>query len=479
MRRENTTLKNIGKNIVSLVSGELLCRVIGAVVLLILPRYLGPANYGVYSLALSYLMLASIFAGYGLDGLFIKDVVRDKALSQKYFCTSLVIKESLSFLGVIILFIIIYAFNYPTKTVWAILIVSSAIFIRPFITTYSAVFRAYEKMEYNAGVETSSSLTRLLGFLVVISLGGGVLWIASIIVIDHLILALVGLFLINKKFFKINFETDRAFVKDIFKKSTPFFLVGFTAIIQSKVDLIMISKLATTVEVGLYSAANELISVLYMIPNLVATALFPVFSRLYHESSKSLVLAGNHAVKYIAIIGFPISAGIYFASYPIIKVIYGNDFMRSVEILQILGAGVCILFVANIIAYVLTASEQINHVTHANIISIVLNVALNFCLIPSWGAAGAALASLICAMFRLIYIYIILNSRFEDVVVLQNFIKPLIATGFMSGVLLSYNLNLGYIILIGTIIYGMSIFVLKTLKRDEIIMIRQAIPFIP
>ena len=67
MRRENTTLKNIGKNIISLVTGELLCRIIGAIVLLVLPRYLGPADYGVYSLALSYLMLASIFAGYGLE----------------------------------------------------------------------------------------------------------------------------------------------------------------------------------------------------------------------------------------------------------------------------------------------------------------------------------------------------------------------------------------------------------------------------
>lgn len=478
MNDKHTIFKNIGKNLISLATSQLVNRVLGAIVLLVLPRYLGPADYGIYMTALSFFGILCVFSGYGLDGLFIKDVSRDQTLSQRYFSANVVIKEMLSFLLLIILGLTIYALSYPANTILAILTLAPAVFFYSATNSYSAVFRAYEKMEYNAILEISVSLIRLLGVLIVIQLGGNIFWIISIIVISYLAFALIGFILINKKFFKITWAIDRHSIIDLFKKSTPFFLVSAVAVIQGQIGLIMLSKLGNNVEVGLFSAANELTNILYIVPNLTATVLFPVYSRQYHKSSESLVSASNLSLKYMAILGLPMSAGIYFVAPQVINFIFGSSFSGSALILQILGLGIWMLFIANTIAYVLTAADRIAYVTIGNTITVVLNIALNFLLIPVWGGAGAALSALISAIVSLIYFYIIINFSFEGLIIVKSFLKPLLATLTMSIAIWWMGTNLFLTILLGVITYGIAIYILKTLNKEELVMIRHMIPFI-
>lgn len=478
MNDKHTIFKNIGKNLISLATSQLVSRFLGTIVLLVLPRYLGPADYGVYMTAMSFFGILCVFAGYGLDGLFIKDVSRDQTISQRYFSTNVVIKELLSFLLLIILGLTIYALSYPAKTIMAILTLATAVFFYSIMNSYSAVFRAYEKMEYNAVLEISVNLIRLLGILIVIQLGGSILWIISTIVISQVVFSIIGYILINKIFFKVTWATNRHFIIDSFKKATPFFLVSAVAVIQGQIALIMLSKLGNNVEVGLFSGANELTNILYIIPNLTATVLFPVYSRQYHESSKSLVSASNLSLKYIVILGLPISAGIYFVAPQVIKLIYGSSFSGSVLILQILGLGICMSFITNTITYVLTAADRIAYVTAGNIITVVLNISLNFWLISVWGGVGAALSVLICAIVSFVYFYIIINSSFEGLVILKSFIKPLLATLIMCAVIWWIAANLFLTIALGMIIYGTTIYILKTLHKEELVMIRRMIPFI-
>ncbi|MCR4287535.1 MAG: polysaccharide biosynthesis C-terminal domain-containing protein, partial [Deltaproteobacteria bacterium] len=181
--------------------------------------------------------------------------------------------------------------------------------------------------------------------------------------------------------------------------------------------------------------------------------------------------------KYIGIIGFPISAGVYFVAPQVTDLIYGASFTGSVKTLQVLGLTVCILFISNIIAYILTAAERVNHVTHANASSVLVNIALNFWFIPIWGGMGAALATLVCSIIKSAYIYLVFAMNFKDVIVLKNLAKPLLATCFMSAVLWSFPSGLAATILLGVISYGFFLIILRTFSRDEILMFRQMIPY--
>ena len=478
MNDQTTALRNIGKNIISLTTSEIVGRVLGSITLLILPRYLGPADFGIYSLALSYFMLFSVSSNYGLNGLLIKDVARDKTLSQQYYVTNIVLKQLLSLFSLIILVMIVYILRYPLRDIKIILIISSALFFYSIAQTNSAVYRAYEKMEYNALLEISRSVIALIVVLLIVNLHGSIFWLAAISNITYFVLAALGTKIILIKFFKIKLKTSWPVMLDTFKNSTPFFLVSAVAIIQNRIDVIMISKLINNTEVGLFSAANELINVLYLIPNLISNVLFPIFSRQYHESSKSLVLASNLTIKYMAIAGLPISAGIYFVSPSIIMLIYGKAYSDAIDILRILGLGIFIIFVLSIMAYVLTAADKIKHVTFANILSIIGHIILNIWLIPIYGAEGAAIALLISGCISMIYLYKIYITSFDGTVVLNNITKPLLATLFMSVVLWWVNLNLVLTILLGVISYGIALVALRIIKREEILMLRQMIPFL-
>jgi len=478
MNPKAATLKNIGKNIVSLTTSEIVGRVLGSVTLLILPRYLGPADYGIYSLAISYFLLFSVAANYGLNGLFIKDVARDKTLSQQYYGTNIILKLLLTIFSFGMLCLALYLLRYPLRDVKIILMISSALFFYAITQTNSAVYRAYEKMEYNALLEISRSVLGLAGILLIVNLQGNIFWIASIINITYFLLAFLGTGIIHRKFFKIIWKTSGPLILNTFKNSTPFFLVSAVAIIQNRIDVIMISKLVNNTEVGIFSAANELINILYLIPNLVSNVLFPVFSRQYYESTKSLVASGNLTIKYMAIIGLPISAGIYFVAPSVIPLIYGADYANAVSVMRILGLGIFITFVLSLIAYVLTAADKIRHVTITNLLSILAHIALNFWLIPLYGAGGAAAALLISGCIGTVYLYRIYVTSFAGTVVLKSIIKPLLATLFMSLILWLVQINLPFTILLGVCSYTVALGALRIIDREEILMFRQMIPFL-
>jgi O-antigen/teichoic acid export membrane protein len=332
-------------------------------------------------------------------------------------------------------------------------------------------------MEYNALLAISRSVLALFGALIVVKLKADVLWLALIGTVTYIILAVMGIIIIHKKFFKLIWKTTQNSLVRTFQKSTPFFLVSAVAIIQGRVDIIMLSKFVKNDEVGLFSAANELIAVLYLVPSLIAAVLFPVFARQYHESSKSLVASGNLSIKYITMIGLPMSAGIYFVAPHVISLIYGKAFFAAEIILQILGASISVLFIASMIAYVLTAADRINHVTYANIFSIIIHITLNLWLIPIWGAKGAAVALLISGFISTAYLYMIYISSFEGAMVFKNITKPLLSTLIMGIILWWVNTNLIITVLTGAITYGVANYTLKSLNREEIRMIRYMIPY--
>jgi O-antigen/teichoic acid export membrane protein len=472
------TLKNIGKNILSLSISELVCRILGAITLLLLPRYLGPQNYGVYVLALSYLSIFSVVSNYGLDALFIKDVARDKNLTNLYFSTNVIIKALLSLLSMVVLLILIRYLNYPADTIKIIAIMSIALFFSSLSGTFTATFRAYEQMEYNAILSISRSLITLAGVIAVIKLNGTLTWIAILSVLSTVSLTLIGQHLINRKLIRIKWKTSLNSIKYAFRKSTPFFLASAIAVISNRIDIIMISKLSTDYEVGIFNAGYELINVLYIIPSLLSTVLFPVFSRQYAESSSSLIRSSTLSIKCIIIIALPMSAGLYIIAPQIVQLFYGNAFNGSVKVLQIFSLGISILFVGYIIAYILMATELLKYVIWSNTVSVIMNILLNVWFIPQWMAKGAAYSALICTIGRGIFVYAVSRKKFKEIAVMNNILKPFIAT-FMMGICIWWlNVNVFATVVLGIIIYTISIYLLKVLTKEELGMIRRMLPFL-
>ena len=138
--------QTIAKNAVWLFSGQMIGRLLRAVVVIYAARVLGAASWGAFSYALGIAAFLTIFSDIGINALITKEASRNPELKDRYLSTALFTK-----LGLLVFFIagVIIFFPYLTKIEEASAIMPILIFVFAFDTLRdlgSAVSRALEKM---------------------------------------------------------------------------------------------------------------------------------------------------------------------------------------------------------------------------------------------------------------------------------------------------------------------------------------------
>ena len=84
-------------------------------------------------------------------------------------------------------------------------------------------------------------------------------------------------FRLSKKFLSYKFWNKINWDKEILKPALIFSILSFTVLLTTRIDLIMISILGTSKDVGIYGVPYQITHIAMNIRNLVATAFFPIF----------------------------------------------------------------------------------------------------------------------------------------------------------------------------------------------------------
>ena len=232
------------------------------------------------------------------------------------------------------------------------------------------------------------------------------------------------------------------------------------------IDSIMLSKLRSISEVGIYAAASNIVLALIFIPMMYANAIYPVISRLYISSKKTLKLAYERSFKYMLIIGLAVSAGVYSTSDKIILLLYGESYKASSIVLSILAWYLFLRFVNVISGFTLSSIDRQRSRLFSQGSAALLSIALNMIFIPAYGFIGAAIATLITEIiFFLIYTSFIFKYGIR-INIIMIFVKPVIAALSMVAVL-SFIENLFAAILLGAFVYIATLFVLRTIDNED------------
>jgi O-antigen/teichoic acid export membrane protein len=158
-----------------------------------------------------------------------------------------------------------------------------------------------------------------------------------------------------------------------------------------RVDVLLVSVLTNAREVGLYSLATTLVELVYLAPMTLGLA---GLSTLTHaDEPRALVFTADYARQNLAL-ATVLALAVATVSYPLVIVLYGRAWSGSILPLIILSAGVIALAVEGPVRAMLLRIARPLAVSVASAFAFMVNVALNFALIPAMGISGAALASL-------------------------------------------------------------------------------------
>lgn len=470
-------VQKIAKNIGMLAISQLVINILAFILLIFVARYFGPAEYGVYSFAISFTALFAVFADIGISQFMIRDIARNHELSSEYLTNVSVIKIILSVITFGLIALTINLMHYPADVVYIVYLFGIYTILTSFSLMLMSLFQAFEKMEYMAAVTTIEKLILISLGLYVLFLGYGLTTLAYVYIFSGIMSVIVSFLIIITKISKPLPKINITIWKTITINSIPFGLNTLFGILFFQIDTVFLSVLQNDVAVGLYNAAyNPLLALGTVLSTMVVSAIYPVMSRYFISSRDSLKHLTVTNSKYMAIIGFPIAVGAFILADQFIELFYADQFTGSVIAFQILALFIPIRLISSITGTLLTSINKQGIRTISVCISSIFNIILNLALIPSFSYVGASIATVLSEIF-LYYVFIyFINKYYQKINLKNHYIKPIIASVVM-GVIIYYfrGINLFLLIIIGTLIYFTILILLKTFNEEDKNLFKQII----
>ncbi len=476
--RNRSTRQTITKNIFWLSISQVGSRLIRAIIIIYSARVLGAAEYGVFSYALSLAGFFTVFADLGINQILTRELVREPKKQQYFFSTAFWLKMAvLTLTAVLIIFAAPHFSKIEAAKILIPLVALITIFdgLRDF--TLSS-FRAAEKMEYEALLTIITNVAITVFGFAAIAVSATAKSLTLSYAFSVAIGFVAGLFILKENFLKIFSHFKKELVKPILTAAFPIVFTALLGVFMLNTDIIMIGWWRTPEEVGYYSAGQRILQILYTLPAILATSMFPILNRFVSrkekEKEKSLM---EKTMAMVYGVAAPIFVGGVILATSIIKFIYGKEYLPAVLSFQVLLLTPFLIYPLMLLGNLILAHNEQSKLKLPVFFGAVGNIALNVLLIPPFGIVGSAIATVIAQFLNVGLTWRAAKkiSDFSTLKYLKKIFASAIIMGFFSMVFNFTGLNVMINIILSAGIYFYSLYLMKEETFKDILSL---IPFL-
>ena len=444
-------MDRIFKNTSSLFSAHLISR-LGSLVITIwlMPRYFSESEFGGYFVAIALTNLIASLTELGMQNPLIREMTLHLQQTRHYLGNALIVRAILSIIAYSIM-IISGIFLYTPLIVEMIVFLGLAEIANSLAQLYRCVFRANEKMKYEAlTVIAERGVFLLLGGGAIL-FGYGLVAVCQAMLIAGCINLILSVVLTRYRFTPLSFQPSRETVKVLMQQALPFAIGNLFHILYFRVDAIMMSKLSPDgVDANTwYGLGYTIVNAFTILPGaFMMGAMFPVLSRTWEREKGRFPWVYTFGMRWMLLSGFPLAVGLSILSPEITAVLfptYTPDVVAKVaKALQWLSWAGGLIFVTTAVLAVLRATDKRRAFSVLMGATAFLNICLNLFLIPRFSHVGAAIAMVISEAFLIV---------FGIGYISRNIIKfretPLILPTLLKAAFLSAVMGIGLVLLKG------------------------------
>lgn len=411
-----------------LVSDKFFNLIIGVFITAIVARYFGPELYGEYNYALAFVSLFTAISIMGLDTLTIKSIVEKNYAEGTILFTSLVLRVVGGFILTILASIIIRIIEPSNQTMHLLVLIMSLTMVGKSFEVLEYYFHAHHKAKV-------TSLIRIIAYsfvatlnIVVVILGGELIHYTLVYLIDALI---VGFALVFAYFHLSSNKSGWAFsfgyVKYVLSQNVYLILSGVMITIYMRIDQVMLGKILNSSAVGIYSAASKVAEMWYFIPLAIITSFKPVIMTKKIDNELDYLKSIQLLYSIVAWIGIFFGIVITLFAETIITILYGKAYIEAANIL-IISSWTGIFATLGSARGIWLISEGLQKYSIVYIgFGAIINIILNYLLIPKIGGYGAAIATLVSQILVAIIVpYLFYSTRVSSNMI----IKGILLKGF-------------------------------------------------
>ena len=378
-----------------LLGERVLRMVVSLLVGIYVARYLGPERFGLLSYTLSFVLLFSSLASFGLDDILVRELVKQPEQRNNLLGTVFWLKVCGTIVMGTAIALVLKFKPEDQQTYWMIAIITFG-FLFQATNVVDFYFQSQVQSKFAVRAQAIQLILTSLFKIYLVWNQAELIWFAFALMLDQVVVAVLFLLVYHWKiewFPFLSFTWIQA--KKLMIDAWPLIFAGMVVSVYMKIDQVMLKEMLDAKAVGVYAAAVKLCEAWYFVPTAVIASLFPAIitarknsETLYEEKVQKLY----DLMVWVAVaVALPTTL---FADW-VILILYGADFQEAADVLKMyIWAGVFVsLGVAS--SKWLIAENLERYSFYSTLLGAILNIVCNFYLIPIYGIRGAALATLI------------------------------------------------------------------------------------
>ncbi|WP_026957854.1 flippase [Aliagarivorans taiwanensis] len=388
--------KSILSNSLVQIVEKVISMMINLVVVTLVTRSLGAAQWGALSYLLSLVGLFIPFTALGLNGLISRELLNRPKQHDEVLGTAIGIRCLGGCVGMATLYFLGVHWLLPAG-------ISNAAYL---VLLMGGGSTALLGLNFYYESRMQLHVPALIRFFsVVICSGLKILSLSSVNPLHWLIIVFGIEFLIQgfgvlvcyhvqtKALLRWRFEP--LMCKFFFSRSFWLILSSVAVVVNEKFDQIMLARMTSMEEVGYYALAARLSEIWYFIPLAITAALFPRLMSLREVNRSKYLTRLQRSCDGLFVLALALALSVQLLAKPMVSFVFGDTYLPSATVLAVhIWAGVFV-FMRTLASRWLMMEDLLKFSLVTHLTGCAINVLLNLWLIPEMGAIGAALATLI------------------------------------------------------------------------------------
>lgn len=479
-----------------LMISNLLFRVGGYIYRFLMARMLGPEGYGILGYTLFFQGVFQVLSAGGLPPAIAKYVSQHKALEEDQMASQVVFTslKFMMFLGIFFSIVMFFIGPMIANNIWhkpaAALPLQAVALITPFsviVGAFRGAFQGIYKMEYVVITRAVEQVFMIVFAVVLVMLG---FYVAGAVIGTGIgfMASAVSAIIIFKKYMwkylpaldpehKFNFRQELGLIKMLLKFSIPVIITALSEMTMYGASMFILGIFMATKFSGYYNAVDPIARLPLVISLSVATAVLPAASEAFAlKDQKLLTTYVVQSYRLVVLTVLPLCIGIAIFAKPLLELLFGSNFVFGSGALSILVIGMAFYTMFMVSSSIAQGLGYPRLPMYILVVGSIINVALNWFLIQSYGIIGAALATTITAFIIMIPILWKTYNITKISLPFGSFAKITLASAIMGlGIFLLPQTILGLIlaIIIAPIIYTVALVFLKGFEKRDVRIMRR------
>jgi len=419
----------------------------------VMARELGDSRFGVFTFALSFVILATTLANFGQDPVLTREVARDRSRLSGYFANTLAVKIVLATSSLAIAIGVAAVAGIDRETLETLLLLGPAVTLELLMATCFATYQAFERLEFiPVALISQRFVTAALGIAALLH-GAGVVAVSAIYLGGAALGFGLSLWFLVRKIARPRFEVEPRRWVPLMRASLAIGMAAVFAVVLFRIDTSMLAAFKPKDVVGNYGAAYRLLEATLFVSWSVGAAVYPVFSRLTTTSDPPVGAVYQRSLKLAIALTLPLTAGGLILAGPLVRVLYGSSYEDAATALRLLAPAIALYPFSYLTGYLLVSQDQQRILTWVYGLVTLENVLVNLVLIPWLSLNGAALGTSISQLLVAVVFVAVAQRTIGRIGWTRIAGGPVVATLLAAGTMAALRDELAVAVAVGAAVY--------------------------